>query len=118
MPHLKQIFLSVIMVVCAELLLKTGVKNLSFSISSLPQFFMSAFTNPVVLVGFCLIGMSSIIWISILSKTDLSYAYPFVSSGYVATAIISVIIFNEASSILKWTSIVVISFGVFLMSRS
>ncbi|MBS3095349.1 transporter [Candidatus Woesearchaeota archaeon] len=118
MPHLKQIFLSVILVVIAELSLKTGVKNLVFSHVNLKAFFISAFSSPFVIIGFILIALSSIIWIATLSKTDLSYAYPFVSAGYVITAILSVIIFSEHSSLLKWTSIAVISCGVFLMSKS
>lgn len=118
MPHLKQIFLAVILVVMGELALKTGVRTLIFSKENILQFFISALTSPFVLLGLSLIAVSSLVWVVTLSKTDLSYAYPFVSISYATTAIISVIIFNESSSLLKWGSIIVICSGVFLMSRS
>ena len=118
MAHLKHIFLSVVLVVTSELLLKTGVKDIAFSKENLAGFFISAFTSPFVLLGLSLIGLSSLVWIVALSKTDLSYAYPFVSVGYIATAILSVILFNEPSSWLKWAAISVIGLGVVLLSRS
>jgi len=118
MAHLKQIFLSIILVVSAELMLKTGLRNIIFSSDNIMQFFFTALSSPLILLGFSLIALSSIIWIATLSKTDLSYAYPFVSAGYVLTAILSVIILGEYSSPLKWTSIAIISIGVILMSRS
>ncbi len=118
MSHLKQIFLTVILVVIAELLLKTGVRTASFSKDNILQFFIAAFSNPIVILGFFLIGISSLIWITTLSKTDLSYAYPFVSAGYIATAVLSVLLLNEPHSILKWFGLSVIGIGVFLMSRS
>ncbi len=118
MANLKHIFLSVILVVIAELLLKTGVNSISASSKSLPHFFMSALSSPFVLIGLLLIGLSSLVWIVTLSKTNLSYAYPFISVGYIATAIFSVIFFNEPHSWLKWAGIAVISMGVVLLSRS
>ena len=118
MVNLKPIFLSVLLVVIAELSLKAGVKDIIFSKDNLLQFFISAITNPFVLLGLFLIGISSLIWIVTLSKTDLSYAYPFVSIGYIATAILSVLLFNEPSSVVKWIGIAVIGFGVIILSRS
>ena len=112
MPHLKQIFLSVILVVIAELSLKTGVKNLVFSHVNLKAFFISAFSSPFVIIGFILIALSSIIWIATLSKTDLSYAYPFVSIGYVFVALFSRIFLKEIISMNRWLSILLIGIGV------
>ena len=118
MAQLKHIFLSVLLVVIAELSLKAGVKDLIFSKDNLLQFFISAITNPFVLFGLLLIGISSVIWIVALSRTELSYAYPFVSVGYITTAILSVLLFNEPSSVVKWIGIAVIVSGVIILSRS
>jgi len=118
MAHLKQIFLAVTLLVMAELTLKYSLKGIVFSKDNIFQFFLTALTNPLTLAGFFILALSSIVWISTLSKTDLSYAYPFVSTGYVAITILSVILLNESPSITRWLGVLVIVFGIVLVSRS
>ena len=118
MPHLKQIFSAVILVVIAELTLKHNIKGMTVSKNNILQFFITAFSNPYILLALSLIALSSIIWISILSKTDLSYAYPFISAGYVAVTILSVFILNESLPLNRIIGVVIISIGIILMSRS
>ncbi|MBS3108739.1 EamA family transporter [Candidatus Woesearchaeota archaeon] len=118
MAHLKQIFLAVLLIVIAELTLKYSLKDTTFSASNIPQFFITALTNPFTILGFSLIVLSSVIWIATLSKTDLSYAYPFVSIGYVTVTLLSIFLLKESPSALRIIGAIVISFGIILMSRS
>ena len=37
-------------------------------------------TNPFVLAGLFVYGISTVFWLTALSRVDLSFAYPFVSS--------------------------------------
>ncbi|MCD6419491.1 MAG: EamA family transporter [Synergistetes bacterium] len=107
-----------------ELLLKKGmlaindVSLYSKGIMGLVYSFTYIFSNIYVFSGFFLIGISSLIWLMILSKVELSYAYPMVSMGYVLVAILSWILFKENLSIVRWLGIAMICGGVYLISRS
>ncbi len=124
MNPLLMIFISVLLLSAGELLLKKGmlmindVNLYSKGIMGLLYSFMYIFSNVYVFSGFFLIGISSLIWLMILSKVELSYAYPMVSIGYVLVAIFSWIFFKENLSVLRWFGIAMICGGVYLISRS
>lgn len=63
-------------------------------------------------------ALSIIIWMAVLSKVEVSFAYPFLSIGYVVAAIAGYCLFNESISITRIMGILVICIGVFLISRS
>ena len=52
--------------------------------------------NPMVLLGFVFYGLSAALWLIVLTRADLSYAYPLLSMGYVAVVFLSRVFFNEA----------------------
>jgi multidrug transporter EmrE-like cation transporter len=54
----------------------------------------------------------------VLSRIDLSMAYPLVSIAYIVTAIFSYFIFKENITLIRWIGIITICLGVFLVSRS
>ncbi len=118
------ILISVGLLSAGELLLKKGMLTIndvslySKGIMGLVYSFTYIFSNIYVFSGFFLIGISSLIWLMILSKVELSYAYPMVSIGYVLVAIFSWILFKENLSIVRWLGIAMICGGVYLISRS
>lgn len=63
-------------------------------------------------------AVSILLWISVLSKVEVSYAYPFLSIGYVLSAGAGYFLFNENVSPIRIVGIVVICIGVILISRS
>jgi multidrug transporter EmrE-like cation transporter len=63
-------------------------------------------------------GVSSVFWLVILSRIDLSYAYPMVSIGYIAVVLFSYFVFKENVSLIRWIGVITICAGVFLISRS
>jgi len=54
----------------------------------------------------------------VLSRVDVSYAYPLLSVGYIVTALAGQILFGEVLCFARWMGILVICFGVFLITRS
>jgi drug/metabolite transporter (DMT)-like permease len=117
MKIIYSIIISVLMVVTGQTLLKQGLSSVSLDLNNFSSIF-NVIYEPLVLGGLILIASSSIIWLSILSKTEISYAYPMISLGYVVVALISLFYFNENVSAIRWAGIFTICFGVFLMSRS
>lgn len=113
------VLFSVSLAVVAQLLMKQGMNLFGkFPMSQIGVNIIPMVLNPFVLGGFVLFGISSIVWLAVLSRMQLSLVYPMVSLAYVAVAIASVIFFKENVSIVRWAGILVICFGVFLISRS
>ncbi|MHB8068270.1 MAG: EamA family transporter [Desulfobaccales bacterium] len=115
------IFVDVILNVIGQLSLKYGMSqfgNFSLSLSTLPPVFLKAATNPNVLLGLVCYGLGFLVWLIVLSKAEVSYAYPLISLGYVFTAILARLMFGEAVSFTRMAGILVTCLGVFLIARS
>jgi drug/metabolite transporter (DMT)-like permease len=59
-----------------------------------------------------------LIWLVILSRVELSYAYPMLSLSYVFIVLASWLIFNEHLSLLRLMGVLFISLGVMMVGRS
>lgn len=115
------IILSVIINTAAQLLLKLGMDRIGhFSISwhQLPNLLWQVCLNPYIVLGmFCYVASVGS-WLIVLSRSDVSYAYPMVSLGYILTAIAGYYFFQEALSLSRIAGILVIMLGVYLITRS
>jgi len=123
MKNFLLIFVCVLIAVVAQLCMKHGIHKASLfprlgEVSSIYSYFVSALSNPFVLSGFLLYGVSSLFWLVVLGRVDLSYAYPLVSMGYVLAVFFSWIIFKEHVSVLRVAGLAVICVGVAMLSRS
>jgi multidrug transporter EmrE-like cation transporter len=112
---------AVLLGVVGQLSMKHGMSQVKMTTSGLGQLISSlakALTQPFVTAGFLLYGVSALAWLVVLSRVELSYAYPMVSVGYVAVVILSRIIFHEHVTAVRILGTLVICAGVFLISRS
>lgn len=105
--------------VTGELFLKTGMNQIGVvtwdnALSSL----LRCATNTKILLGFTGFGLGAIFWLAVLSRAQLSWAYPMLSLGYVLVLVFSSIILREPVSPVRWLGALVICIGVFLISRS
>jgi len=115
------ILLDVMLNVTGQLSLKYGMSrigNFSLSLSALPPVFVKAATNLPVLFGLFCYGLGFLVWLIVLSKAEVSYAYPLISLGYVLTAILAWLMFGEALNENRLVGILVICLGVFLIARN
>jgi len=115
------ITLDVVLNVAGQLSLKYGMSqigNFAISFSTLPPVFLKAATNLNVLLGLVCYGLGFLVWLIVLAKAEVSYAYPLISLGYVFTAILARLMFGEAVSVTRMLGILVTCLGVFLIARS
>lgn len=121
---MKQIVLLLITVglnVTGQFLMKQGMSQVGQIGGSIPQMatqVFSAFLNPYVIGGVGAYGFSSIFWLILLSRVDLSYAYPALSLGYVLVTLVGVWLLGEQVSMQRWLAVSIICVGVILLSRS
>jgi drug/metabolite transporter (DMT)-like permease len=105
--------------VAGELLLKTGVNrhgSLELSLSQLLPTAWKLFTNFFIVGGFALVFGGSLFWLVVLSRWDLSLAYPLLSINYIIGIGLSALILKEQVSWLQLGGVLVIIAGVTLVS--
>lgn len=78
----------------------------------------SALKNPYVLFGLFAYTLAAGTWIAVLSRVDVSFAYPMLSLGYVAILILSGLFLNESMTFIRISGTVLIVAGIVLIFRS
>ena len=104
-----------------QLLLKYGMTHVGEmppDLGSGMAFLIRALLNPLVLLSLFLAFIAALGWIAAVSKTDLSFAYPFMSLGPALVLLFSSILLKEHVSLLRWIGVIVIGIGVLIVSRS
>ncbi|WP_367849297.1 hypothetical protein [Rhodoferax sp. WC2427] len=74
-------------------------------------------SNKLVLSGFFLYGLGAVIWLGVLSKWDVSKAYPLVGLGFALTVLIGLLA-GEHVTPMRGTGVALICAGVWIVSRS
>lgn len=115
------ILVDVALNVTGQLSLKYGMSkigNFALSLNTLPPVFLQAAINPYVLLGLVCYGLGFLVWLIVLAKAEVSWAYPLISLGYVFTALLARPLIGEAVSLTRLAGILIICAGVFLVARS
>jgi drug/metabolite transporter (DMT)-like permease len=120
--HLALILLSVAMSAGAQLVLKKGMSAPALqqvmargnSFDTLVHIFLS----PLVIGGLFIYFLGAVVWLLVLSKVELSQAYPFVGLGFILTLILSVLFLSETASMMRIIGTMVIVAGVVMVSQS
>ena len=110
--------IDIIMVVCGQVFIKKGMNEVG-SFSSMPffDFLLKTINSNWVMLGFLLYIFTSIIWVMILSKVNLSYAYPMLSLSYLLILLLSWAYLNEDIYVEQLVGILLICCGVYLINK-
>lgn len=115
------ILLSVAITAAAQLVLKVGMTSppvqrlidQGFSVR-----LIGIFLDPYVIGGLFLYFSAAMMWLFVLAKFEVSYAYPFVALGFVITALAGWLLFDDAMSTGRVLGTLLICAGVVLVARS
>ncbi|MEN8165891.1 MAG: EamA family transporter [Pseudomonadota bacterium] len=75
-------------------------------------------TNLYVFLGLSMYVMGAGLWLVVLSKVDVSMAYPFVGLGFVMTMLLGWLLLQENIGMIRIIGTLLIVAGVVLVSRS
>ena len=121
---MKPLFTAVISIalsVAAQFSLKAGMSGASVRADlARPHTLGTAFsilTNKYVLGGFLLYGLGAIVWLAVLSRWEVSKAYPLVGLGFVFTVAIGYLL-GEQVHLVRIVGVALICSGVWLVSGS
>lgn len=113
--------LSIALSVAAQFSLKAGMSSTVVQEILVQPFtlrtLITVLTDKFVLGGFLLYGLGAIVWLGVLSKWDVSKAYPLVGLGFTFTVGIGFLV-GEHVTILRVIGVALICAGVFIVGRS
>ena len=76
------------------------------------------FSTPLVWLGLGCYGISALLWLVVLSRLDLSYAYLLLASMYVLIPLVSWLFLGERIPPMRWVGMGVVVLGVVIVARS
>ena len=115
------ILVSVSLAALAQLTLKHGVNQATADSGALQLTGASVkdvVTTLAVWGGLFLFGLSAVVWLAVLSRTSLSFAYPFASLTYVLILLADRFILNETVPALRWAGVFCIMVGIVLVAQT
>lgn len=111
------IALSVSTSVAGQTVIKLGIGH-SGAALKLTSLFLLILKSPLIMIGLFLYGVGALAWIAVLSRLDLSVAYPFLSLNFVLIALVSQLILGEAVPLMRWCGIGFICVGILVIAQS
>jgi len=110
------LLMAIMLGAAGQICLKFGLDKLG---SQTPFVVVTAmFRNWHVLAGFVAYGVSSLMYLFVLSRLDVSYAYPFVAINYVFVTFLAWLILKETVPALRLVGLAIICVGVLVLSVS
>ena len=79
--------------------------------------FIKLFFNPIIILALILYACTTSLWLYILNKTQISFAYPIQALAFPIVLFASMLIFNEQISFNRWIGVFIICIGVFISTR-
>lgn len=117
------ILFSVTLAAVAQLTLKHGMnlvnEQLAPDVFSLNGSSLSVvIRQPYVWSGLFLFGLSALVWLLVLSRASLSFAYPFAALTYVLILLFDQFVLDETVPPLRWAGVAFIGIGIILVSQT
>jgi drug/metabolite transporter (DMT)-like permease len=116
------ILFSVTLAAVAQLTLKHGMNLVNDELSP-DVFSLNApslrvvIQQPYVWSGLFLFGLSALVWLMVLSRASLSFAYPFAALTYVLILLFDQFVLDDTVPPLRWAGVVFIGIGIILVSQ-
>lgn len=101
-----------------QLLLKLGMGQVGQVDGIYLEKVIQMFTNPYVITGLVVFGISTVFWLTALSRKDLSYVYPFFAINMILVFLLSVLVLHEQIGTARIIGAGIILMGILVVARS
>lgn len=115
------ILLGVLLNASAQIMLKAGMNSIGhfdFSMSNIWPIGLKIIGNLPIISGLTMYVASVLVWLLVLSRVQVSFAYPMLSIGYIVNAIAAYYLFGEPLTSVRMLGIFIIIVGVYLVAQS
>jgi multidrug transporter EmrE-like cation transporter len=115
------LLLSISFGVVSQLIIKWQMSAFSFNdYETWQDKFALAFSmllNPYIIASLILTLLAGVTWMIVMTKFEISYAYPFTLLGLVLVTIFSIVFFGESVNTYKISGIALIILGISVISK-
>ena len=115
------IILSIVMSSTAHIFLKKGMmmhtKN-ETKTDSIIGLVLTVITNPWVMSGIFLHISALVVWLLVLNKVEISFAYPFLALGYILVSAMAWVWLGEELRPMKLVGMGIIIIGILFLARA
>ena len=121
MKSILLILSSVALNALAQLFVRQGmlkVGSVSLKLEQLWNMCISFFSNLYLWGGMLCYAVSLVLWMVVLSKVNVSLAYPFSCVGFIITAVLAYFFLDEPLTLQKCIGIAIICLGVIILTYS
>lgn len=113
---------AVVCVVAGQILLKIGMHRVGAiereHLKAPVALAMSVARQPAVVAGIALYAVSALLWLYVLSRSALSFAYPFLSLAYAAVTAAATLLLKETFTWRQWAGLMLVIAGVVAVAAS
>jgi len=113
------IFLTDLCDTVSQLLLKSAINSLDLHINTIRKaigLMIRLIMTPRVSAGCVFSALSLFIWLFVLTKSDLNFAFSMDSMRYILIALASVSVLKEKISIVRWMGIFTVVCGIVIVA--
>jgi len=108
-------FISIMLSVAAQFALKAGMT--ATASAKADAILSRVVVNQWIWLGFAAYGLGALVWLSVLSRWDVSKAYPLVGGGFAVTLVVGYFL-GENVTPTRMIGVAVICVGIALVSNS
>ena len=119
MSNTRTKYAAIILLLCTVILNSVGQLFFKATRTAHPDAsLLSLFSYYETWVGLFLYGLAALCWLWVLSRAQLSFAYPVLALSFPIVVGLSAFFFSEAISPMRWVGVAAIVVGVSLIART
>lgn len=114
------IIMTVVMTVYSQLIMRWQVE----AAGPLPldgygkfSYILSLLLNPWVISGILATFLAGVSWMLVMTKFEISYAYPFISLNYILVLVAGFVLFHESVSLPKLIGSALVILGIIVIAK-
>jgi multidrug transporter EmrE-like cation transporter len=115
---LLEVVIVVLFTSSGQLLLRMGMRDFQMANAGIGELVNFIIRTPMLWLAIGLYGVSTLLWMRVLSKYPVGSVYPMVAIGYVLVTTGGVLLLGEKVPVQGWIALAVICFGVLLLAST
>ena len=112
------IIISTTLLVVNQIALKVWLTKSNIIVWPLNLIFFRNLFSLEILISIASIGISGLIWLTLLKRIEFSILYPMISFSYIIGLLAAIFVFKESVPLIRWVGVSFIMIGIFFISRS
>lgn len=112
------LILSVALTVFSQTLMKIGGQSAKIEGEGIIPLIFAYIKSPIIVIAFGISAVAALMWTYALSELDFSYVSFVGSLSYIFVLLVSIFIFRETITPVRWAGCGIIFIGILLVLRS